>query len=852
MKPQPLQRRTLAARLARWCAWAGLLAACAHPDPSASSRDGGAPAVTPAPKKAEPALDKLAWAPPPDESWDIASDPSNDLLLDKTMEAVLGLPSLPPGSSEPRALRLDELVRHQDLVQQRLQLDQDERKMLDQQGFVVLDRFAFPHHLDAYHEIYQSQIPIYISTDSILHAFFLSHEEMLSNLERYTLMPLTAESLKRAHEALPSAAQGWPEEVARDVDLYLTVARSLLGDQPVEPRYAEQAARAQELFQQAKEAKGIATVDLFGRPRAVDFSQYQPRGYYDKHEDLKPWFRGAMWLSRLELNLVSRSSKSSHPGPLADPSETPREALGALALAELMEQAGVDDDLQRVERAWRLFGGPREDVSVQDLLELRAGVGAGDAPIASLRDPKAFDTFKANVGDGWRRTANFHVMPEGTGELPAIFTLLGPAITADTASFRGLVNDAIPGRYMVHGGDVAYLMGHDRGLDWLKDDLASYPTLKDALPEARATLEKRLDGDDIYSLWLKSVRALSQRPEGLLPSYWYTQAWKDMRANSALVGYGQLRHNNVLLAAQAYDVGGCEIPDGYVEPDLAVYDALLVWLARAEGLVADFGIETPPAYFAQARQVLKTLRHIATIELAGEALPKAAKHFLSMVAEIQPGSSGGGPIYDGWYFRLFFTRQKATEPADFIADYYTSGYTERVAYVGAQGPRLGVFRIDSDWATKWAVGPVASGYQHISTTEKRLTDEDARALETVDAPWRASYTIPTKKIAPPPLSLSIGGVRYDEDTGEELPSPSYIYAAQALPEVELTYLDHHRQPVFTVKLKVPKGKKLPVAEPPKGVYWEGVLLRVGDYKAWLSSDPMLGGINASYINPPAE
>ena len=102
------------------------------------------------------------------------------------------------------------------------------------------------------------------------------------------------------------------------MDLYLTVARSLLADTVVPSRLGTDT-EAATLVQRAKNANEMATITLFGRARVVDFSQYEPRGHYKSREGMAPYFRASMWLSRLELNLVSRSSRSSAPGFTPDP-----------------------------------------------------------------------------------------------------------------------------------------------------------------------------------------------------------------------------------------------------------------------------------------------------------------------------------------------------------------------------------------------------------------------------------------------------------------------------------------------------------------------------------------------------
>jgi hypothetical protein len=135
---------------------------------------------------------------------------------------------------------------------------------------------------------------------------------------------------------------------------------------------------------------------------------------------------------------------------------------------------------------------------------------------------------------------------------------------------RALETRAKPRR----GGDIAYLLGNDRGKAWIKDDLAQFPALAANLDKARKILGDAPRTDDLYTAWLDALRALAARPSGAVPSFMDTDAFADFRVNTTLAGFAQLRHNYVLIAGQAYGEGGCEIPDGYVEPAPAVYDAL--------------------------------------------------------------------------------------------------------------------------------------------------------------------------------------------------------------------------------------------------------------------------------------
>src|SRR5205807_399651 len=176
-------------------------------------------------------------------------------------------------------------------------------------------------------------------------AIFASDETVVEPLERLRLSPMLSQALDEMHCALVLAAPDYPPEVVRDLDLYLLVARRLIAEDDPPPRSAFADAsverEAAELVAQATAASDLATVTLFGRPRLIDFTQYEPRGHYADEESMQRYFRAAMWSSRLELNLVSRSSRSSAPGPGPDPSETPQEAIAALALADLATRSGA-------------------------------------------------------------------------------------------------------------------------------------------------------------------------------------------------------------------------------------------------------------------------------------------------------------------------------------------------------------------------------------------------------------------------------------------------------------------------------------------------------------------------------
>lgn len=676
-------------------------------------------------------------------------------------------------------------LQYDELITSRYPLLPSERAQLQKNGFLVSERLTYSTYGWAFHELYQSQLPLYVSVDAILHAIYASNDKLLAAVESERLAPLLQGVLRALHCAFADVAASWPAEQAHDADLYLSVARSLLAAAPV-PSVLGIDAEVQALLAAIARHEGIIEIDLFGRHRSIDLGAYQPRGHYDGK--LAPYFLAAMWLSRLELNLVSRGCRSSQPGVIKDPSETPREGALALGLVELAERASAQEAIALLDRAWSLFAGKREDVSFADLATLRKRAGIAGPP--SINDAAKLRTA---IGNEYRRSARLHPMPPGVkdAELPVIATLLGPRVVPDTSAIHLLVNDAIPNRHLLHAGDVAYVLGHDRGRSYLREDLTAFPTLEPALAAARTRLLGNLGGPDLYSVWLSALTKLAQPVTGVVPSFMTGEAFADLRINSTVAGFAQLRHNNVLLAAQEMGAAGCEIPDGYVDPTPAVYDALIEYSRRGEAVMAtlDAGDALGTrAYFDRLTRTLRVLSAIVQDELAGRALSKEQRRFLSMVAEFHPPSTGGPATYSGWYFDMFRSRREdGLADAALIADYYVSAETQQAAHVGVSAPQLGFFAVDTGGPPRLFVGPVARAFESVGIAATRYRDADVERAPKVE-PWASSYRV--TGLAEPPLVV--------EQRGDDFA----VYSNRALGPVTLTALDHHRRPLRSITLPV--------------------------------------------------
>lgn len=731
--------------------------------------------------------------------------------VEATLSAILAGPMPRPEAPTRAAWNGTSPPTYLDRIDARFRLTREERGALSRNGFFASDRMVADSYGSAFHDVFQSELPVFISMDALFQAIFAAHDGLLADLEAERLSPALSELLARMSCALPDAAKDYPDETAHDLDTYLTVARMLirqtdktvLGDQDDDEAAHALASLAEE-GTAMRGADGSEPVMLFGRPRVIDFTQYTPRGHYNMSaRSLDTYFRAVMWLSRLELNVKTRDGQSSQPGASPDRSETPREARLALALSDLAARSDALPLIETMDRGFSLLAGTREDLSVANVLALRKKAG-----IEHVTDADAPARLNAAIGSDFKRTARLHFMPEGVKELPVIMTLLGPRVVPDATAMRPLVHDEIQNRVMVTPLDVAFMLGHDRAKAHMGKELTAFPALPAALDRARKIVDESVAGADLYSAWLAAARATSQpQGPGAFPSFTRTDAYKDLAVNTSIAAFGQIRHNYVLLAGQPYDAYGCEIPDGYVEPAPMVLDALIAYAARGEASMAQLdpaAMSGGADYFKKLSRVLRALRVIVARELAGQPLTGEQRRFLSLVAEYVPSDpqctdSCAPPHYSGWWFDLHPKRKDGLSDPSFVIDYYTSVNAQAAAYIGAEKPVMGVFVVDQGGAPRAYVGPVARAFGQPGPISPRLTDSDATRLKTHDAPWRASYGVSGP--AEPPLLVTAGRPSVKRgDTQESWDIE--LSSTRELGTVSVTILDHHRRPVSTQERKV--------------------------------------------------
>ena len=234
---------------------------------------------------------------------------------------------------------------HFDIVQAALALNEEELSLLRRNGFVVTDRLAFEQFKRAYAYLYWKDLPVLVTTDSILHVLHQTYDQMVRQIESTLLTTWLVQLLSTSRAYLRQAARDNTDPrlapLYADLETYLTVPLVLLNGtstrsigpaaskvlrqmEPVIIALQRRLPQTDIPKRRAKQDKpvdddirvlegirtleigtaGIETVNLFGLERDVDFSQFQARGHYDKPEELVVYFAAMMWLAVIDFRLV--------------------------------------------------------------------------------------------------------------------------------------------------------------------------------------------------------------------------------------------------------------------------------------------------------------------------------------------------------------------------------------------------------------------------------------------------------------------------------------------------------------------------------------------------------------------
>lgn len=686
-------------------------------------------------------------------------------LRDHAELSAAGLAGIhPPGTFAQRAEHVPSHAAFFRNVDSLFRLTPTETALLAHHGFMVSERLQRKTFAGSYLEIYHADLPVFVSADAILHAFHMSYDAILQDVEHHVLIPTLNELLAGLSGKVPELAKtyaGVPgmAEPVQDMDLYLTVARRLLG-RSVDPFVPANASRVATI-EAAIAAEVPATIALFGdTPRDVDFSQFTVRGHYVLEPEFQSYFKAMIWLGRTEFYM------QSPPGAMVaqTPADIRRQIIASVLIAQASDDPAIRPLMDRMESILRMFVGDQDNITPALMTSYiaRSGLHAAEA----LTDSAMLAGFQGGLLEESyaAQRINSQILWSGSMDpakvLPASsFLLLGQRFIVDSYVTSKVVFNQIEyrgtavKRMLPSSLDVLYALGNDAAVRLLGQEVETFHYASNL-----AALRYLIDGYEpafwdstLYTCWLQAIRALSPpRDRDALPPFMHTAAWWQRGMNTQLAAWAQLRHDNLLYAKQSYSGGViCSYPDSYVEPVPAFFSAMKTLAALgvrmfSSGVLAG-GAPRARTYFTAMAAVMDTLHGVAEKQLAGTARTDQERAFLRRMINLN--GEGCMPAPNGWYPNLYYNGQETLEDEDLVvADIHTAPTDAAGAMVGwvkhaGTGPvNLGVVIAPCSDGTPTAfVGAMASYYEHTTLNFKRFTDDEWKAQLLGGAVQRPSW-----------------------------------------------------------------------------------------------------------------
>lgn len=638
-----------------------------------------------------------------------------------------------------------------DSIAQQFALTDYEKSLIEKHGFMVSERLSYPSFGSALLDVYTRDLPVFVSTDAVLHALHMSYDAVLKDIERTTLIPQLKQLLERLHAQISPlkkkyAANPTMLRSLRDVDLYLSIPRQLLGEN-APPTFAENMVPVKDLLLMVKEEQPNKYKLFAETQRLVDFSQFTPRGHYTESQELTQYFQAMIWLGRTEIWLAAPQADGISPSD----EDIQRQTIDAALIADMTQAANALPLVEEIDGTIRVLVGESDNVTLPNVQGLMQEKGLRSA--ADLQDTAVWRDFQTTLLTkpfaGQRINSQILMSnPYSADQIqPATaFLLLGQRFVIDSYITGNVVYDKIISngqkmrRMLPSSLDVLFALGNNAAAQFLDSELKEYqyaPNLA-ALRYLVDSYEDDFWSGSIYNSWLNAIRTLNPpKNRSGFPKFMQTAAWWQQKMNTQLASWAQLRHDNLLYAKQSYSGGiTCTYPKSFVEPIPAFYRSVRtlseVAVKKLSGIaIADTNAKSHMlGYFGAMGKVMDTLESIATKELAHQPLSEREEMFLKTMIFDTP--SGCATVLAGWYTRLYYGGPDDANADDrIIADIHTAptdkdgnatGWVVHVA-TGPVNMAVTTCTLPDGTATSF-IGPVMSYYEQRTTGFKRLTDEE--------------------------------------------------------------------------------------------------------------------------------
>ncbi|HII00474.1 TPA: DUF3160 domain-containing protein [Methanosarcinaceae archaeon] len=685
----------------------------------------------------------------------------------------------------------------------KITLGASDLKKLKENGFVVIENPYNPGEEDItrmYSVLEEEEVPIFITTDSLLHLYHIQFDETLRRIEEqefYDAIWETDKALLDASVEEYDSNSGEVKEAARRNAAYFAVALSLLQPKPDQVQEEDPYGMEDEsLFPTGSEESYQFEVPSFVKeeveaelalieahagfaPSPIfmyteDYSQYVPRGHYTRSELLQNYFKAFMWHGRMTMLLKGKLIQAEDP----EKESKVQTMQASLISSELESDPELFGNWDRIYLVTAFYVGFSDDLGPYEYIEALDTVFAGDF------EPEKLD--ETSVGEMKAKLAEFQG-PEiygGTGacvlEPPFSpeqadeclndtrgFRFMGQRFIPDSYMFSNLVG-AYTGEYLGDAGnqgdveppftlvisgagrpirgfprglDVMALLGSERAVFWLDElDDSNYENYSARYDELDAEFSAFNESDwnrNLYWAWLYSLQPLLEDHGEGYPTFMQTGSWQDRELNTALASWTELRHDTILYAKQSYTMVESAAPMPPEEKPVVGY------------------VEPVPEFYARlltlTRMTNQGLDEMDVLDSSSKRRLTNLESVLERLLEISEKELENEELTeDDYEFIKTFGDQlegvisdvdEKARKTTIVADVHTEGNTGMVLEEGVGYVDMTVVAYKlPDGRILVGAGPVMSHYEFKQPMDDRLTDEKWREMLEEKPPEKPEWT----------------------------------------------------------------------------------------------------------------
>jgi hypothetical protein len=671
-------------------------------------------------------------------------------------------------------------------------------ELLKENGFVAIRNPFNPSEediIEPYKILTDKDIPIFVTTDSLLHLYHIQFDETLRQIEErefYEMLWNISTKLFAEIEAVHKQGSGTQKEAARKALAYISVGLELMKPKP--EQVCERDCASDEAFTRAERDKFTFTIpgavrievdkelELIAEhggfsPSPIfiyweDYSQYIPRGHYTRSEKLRNYFKAMMWYGRMAF-LLKGGAPFGPTAPYAIPEDEAKiQTTSAVLMASALDRrkdilenwdriysvtsfyVGLSDDLgpyEYINAIQELFGGKLpQEMGQEDLQMLKAG-------FAALPDPKIYG---GTGGCGEHLTPNDLLKPEAVDECidkSKGFRLMGQRFIPDSYMLQNAVSPSVGGfmgsrpafttcltpsgelRCFPRGLDVMAVLGSEKAAQvthMLGDD--NYEGYGDALASLTAEFSSLGEWEwnrNLYWSWLHALKSILKQYNTGYPTFMQTEAWHSKQLHTALSSWAQLRHDTILYAKQSYTIMsmGASGPEKPQPPDKPVVGY----------------VEPVPEFYnkliALTSMTKDGLNELGVLDNKGDARLGSLIAIITRLRDISIKELENEELTEDDYefikrfgYQLTDVIEDVDEKAKkttIIADVHTDQNTNLVLEEGTGYVDLIVVAYKvPDGRILLGAGPVLSYYEFKQDMDDRLTDEKWRELLASGSP----------------------------------------------------------------------------------------------------------------------